>query len=320
MKKKPIGLSISPVRATLLPTPPDEAKQSVPELANLDQKYITLHRLSEESSFKDAFKVQHDGKNYVLFKFKDPSRGSKELETFKKIIRSNNCNTHAICPVEIGTYNGDIAIVTDFIEGITLETYIDLVENEEYNLLRTKLKSDEFAAELSFLNSINLMKKIIKSLLFIHNVWQFVHLDIKPDNIMISNDLRNVYIIDLGSGCFNDANVDCEDRNATEKYGAPENIKSELYVKPDYWSKGGDFNNWKLADIYSVGVVFGDLTRITSFCNETQINTVLELIKAMTNEDYSMRPTGEKVLETLNLIERIQCDKYIQNIGRAFMN
>lgn len=325
LKKNPLGLSISPIKTSILPTPPAESSK-FSSLLNLEDKYEIGDRLGDESSFKLAYKAIKNGKPFVLFTFKDPVAGNKEIKTFKKLIKSSTCSTNAICPVEIGYYKGAISIVTEFIEGITLDTFMDIIDGEDYNMYNKKINiklpenPEKVDIMLSYGDSIRLMKKIIKSLLFIHNSWNFVHLDIKPDNIMINSDLSSVYIIDLGSGCFGDKEDNCEERNATERYGAPENITSELYVENDYWSKNGNFENWKAADIYSVGRIFEDLLKVTKFCNTKQINELENLINEMTNEDYKKRPKSEIILTALNNLETIGCEENIQSIGESFFN
>lgn len=319
-EKKGPGLKIS-----LLPTPsPSPQKEISSEMINLEDKYIIGERLGDESTFKNAYKATRGNREYVIFKFKDPQRGQKEIKTFSKIIQSTNCNSNVICPVEIGFYEGSISIVTEFIEGVTLDTLIELIEGEDFRGLTKRLNIDlpENPSRndilLTFTETITIFRNLINSLLFIHNIWKFVHLDIKPDNIMISKNLKRVHIIDLGSGCFGGGEEDCEERNATEKYGAPENIASDLYVPSDYWSKNGNFEDWKKADIYSLGKVFSDLMDITKFCNNEQKLELNKLVYFMTDENYIRRPTSESISEILKEIEKIECENLIQNIGKSF--
>lgn len=285
-----------------------------PPLIDLSTIYNidTNNPLGEESQYKTAYKATKNNKNYVVFTFKMDT--NKEIDTFKRLVKENVCDKYAICPVQIGLFEGSIAIVTEFIEGITLSNLIETLQDKQLNKNVTIPILTSF--QISYLYALQLFEKIVRSLQFIHNVWKFVHLDIKPDNIMIANDGSSVYIIDLGSGCFEDEN--CVDRFAAEDYIAPESIFPP-YEK--YWDfSSGKFEDWKKADIFSVGKVFKtfvDSNTILFSCS-SQKEYLNRLIESMTNDDYTQRPTLSHVFQELQNLKDVVCGDIIKQLGSCF--
>jgi serine/threonine protein kinase len=174
--------------------------------------------------------------------------------------------------------------------------------------------------QLSYLYALELFQKIVKSLQFIHNVWKFVHLDIKPDNIMISHDGSSVYIIDLGSGCFSPeiTKDNCEDRFAAEDFVAPESI---FPPRENYWTSAeGNFENWKKADIFSLGKVFDYLKTVITFECDSQKESLTKLIEKMTDSIYEIRPTSVQVNGELENFKTLDCKNLIKQLGGCFIH
>lgn len=284
--------------------------------------------LGDTSQFKEAYKATKGNKNYVLFVFKKlngSENSNKEIKIFEQLIKENKCERHAICPVQVGLFEGSIAIVTEFIEGVTLADLIGfLLDKKVPEEMTIPLVGGH---QLSYLFTLQLFEKIIKSLQFIHDTWKFVHLDLKPDNIMISNDLSSVYIIDLGSGCFSTEIVqeNCTDRFAAEDFIAPESV----FPQGNYWDfdinstldqRRQQFENWKKADVYSIGKVFNYLIKqnVISFMCETQKMQLEKLIEKMTSDNYLNRPDSSQVFSELGNLKLSQCAGGISQLARCF--
>lgn len=315
LRQQQLGLPVSQPQPQPQPKDISKITPSTSPLPNLGAIYSIdkTKTLGDTSQFKEAYKATKGDKNYVLFVFKkltgsESESESKEIKTFEKLVRENKCSSHAICPVQVGLFEGSIAIVTEFIEGTTL----------------SNLTVGEY--KLGYLSGLQLFEKIIKSLQFIHDTWKFVHLDLKPDNIMISNDLGSVYIIDLGSGCFSTeiTEENCIDRFAAEAFVAPESV---FPPEPDYWDynklslpekRREQFENWKKADIYSIGKVFDYLLNVIEFNCETQKTQLEYLIKKMTDDNYTQRPDSSQVLSELGNLKTTQCAGGLSQLARCF--
>lgn len=102
------------------------------------------------------------------------------------------------------------AIVMDFVEGVTLTQFIAV--NPQYFSLKKNI--DRF------------MMQLLEGVKYLHQN-SILHLDLKPDNIMISHIGNDVHIIDLGF-CYSDAFNDTI--GYTHSFAAPEQ-KGESNVK-----------------------------------------------------------------------------------------
>jgi hypothetical protein len=125
----------------------------------------------------------------------------------------------------------------------------------------------------------------------------YVHLDIKPDNITIVGDLRNLSqchakIIDFGLS----RNIDTIRDGlsvGTKRYKAPE-------MDYMYGQEGDDYKGY---DIYSLGVTFWDcLHKILTTLELSVKDMIKDMIKEMLNEDYSKRINIDKVIQILTTI------------------
>jgi hypothetical protein len=305
----------------------DEIYNDISKKYNID----LTKRVGDDSSFKIGYIGTKLGKKYIIFTF-STDVDYKEVDIFRKIIKDKNCSAHAICPVEIGfiIQNGEkkLALVADFITGKTLNALLKL-DDDDFG--ETQYKN------ISLESALNLMLKMAKSCKFIHNEWEFVHLDIKPDNIMVDEDLENAYIIDLGSGCFK-SDEECRGMK-TEHFGAPE-VSSP--PDDDYW-KSGDFADWKKSDIYSLGRIYDFLLSLVSDKDEhpEQSQQLEKLVYDMTGfqassdiqdfldnlplvnstyENIRKRPDIELVISSLkNIIKKDDKEK-IHQIGSAFFS
>ena len=81
--------------------------------------------------------------------------------------------------------NGTAYIVMDYIDGITLKSYL-------------KTLRDTTGRNMNMAGVLNLFKPVMETLAKIHKS-SIIHRDISPENIMISKDFTKVYLIDFGT-------------------------------------------------------------------------------------------------------------------------
>jgi serine/threonine protein kinase len=98
------------------------------------------------------------------------------------------------------------------------------------------------------------MLNCAKALSELHSELHFIHLDIKPENIMITSETGDIGLIDLGEGCFDDELERCtlHRYKSTIGYISPEIMFDWEYIE----------SNPKIlraSDIYSLGCVFYEL-------------------------------------------------------------
>lgn len=154
----------------------------------------------------------------------------KEANTLKKL-------EHPLLPmiVDLIHIEGGIAIVMEFIEGITLERYID-----EYGMISQKqavLWGIQLAEVLSYLHSRHP---------------GIVYGDMKPSNIMVRHD-GSIKVIDFGTVMeVNDTYVNRLMRLGTYGYAAPELIEIEKRGMGSELSTGCNSIDPR-SDIYSLG-------------------------------------------------------------------
>ncbi|NDV96994.1 serine/threonine protein kinase [Dysgonomonas sp. 521] len=178
-----------------------------------------------QGSTSDCYKVRINGK-WHFFKRpkKELNRNPFYLSAFEKefdlgfnlehpnIVRYINKGKD-----ETGTY-----FITEFIDGLTLDEFIE--QNPDY--FKQKQHVEKF------------INQLLSAVSYLHSK-QILHLDLKPQNILITHIDCNVKLIDLGfsySDCYQTLTI-----GKTDLYAAPEQI-----------------NNGKIdqrTDIYGIGMI-----------------------------------------------------------------
>lgn len=117
-----------------------------------------------------------------------------------------------------GTDKDGIYILTEYIDGQTLSDF--------------KLKNPDFFKKEE--NIRKLLLQLLSALDYLHNR-QIVHLDLKPDNILITNNGSNIKLIDLGlsySDCYTEITGGTQSFGSPEQFSKPQLIdyRSDLYA------------------------------------------------------------------------------------------
>lgn len=123
-------------------------------------------------------------------------------------------------------------LVQEFIDGFDLKKYYT-----------------EFSWNLNKNTIVLLIKQILEAFIFLHNNGIY-HRDIKPANLMITSD-NIIKVIDFGLSCISD------NEEKDEAFCTPGLKGTPMYIAPELFSNKDNItlDNWRTAEIYSVGCV-----------------------------------------------------------------
>ena len=191
-------------------------------------KDLTLGRFVAIKVLKAEFS---EDINFVT-KFRSEAQAAAGLE------HPNIVNIH-----DVGSENGLHYIVMEYVEGITLKTYI------------------EKKGQLSFKEAVSIAIQVGRGIEAAHNK-NIVHRDIKPQNIMISNEGK-VKVTDYGIA-----------RAATSNTISSDVVGSVHYSSPEQARNG--FVDGK-SDIYSLGIVMYEMvTGRVPFDGDTTVAVAIQ--------------------------------------------
>jgi len=207
--------------------------------------------------------------------------------------------THSLTDAN-GEINNYIFIVTDYINGISLQQLI--------------LQNSKTGFEMNDL--IQKMFEIAEAVDYLHT-HGIAHQNIKPSNIILDSVTNRLRIVDLAFSCSMNINSECKGKAGTAYYMPPELL--QLPVDPS----SQDFYFRTSHDIWSMGVVFYQMANLgQDFMNfesndpdiiakDIQIQNVNpsnnsyipinSVIDAILVKDYLIRPTSGQVVIILRL-------------------
>ena len=153
----------------------------------------------------------------------------QEIDMLRKIAKYG-CKTNLLCYVDyyINYNDKTLYIVTDVFDNST--TLFDFIRDHQQN--KIKIPTGDL---------LKIMKGLLQALVYLHKIG-IAHADIKPENILINNNLE-IQLIDFGISCAKDCGVK----------------GTILYQSPEFLMITGrrvNVKEFKKADIFSMGVVF----------------------------------------------------------------
>lgn len=251
------------------------------QLQQINPRYQFLEPLSA-GSFGSTFLMNDTITNSkCIIKFvKLDDFHENEIEIMKKI-NSNGCHPNLICLRDYFVYETHVAIISDYINGDTLLNF--LIKQDNITQVYTKRK---FFIYNEFLW---VFKKLLDSLNYMHNVLNVPHLDLKPGNIMISDEKNayNVAIIDLGSTCITSNNV-CVPISWTRQYIPPS------YIDITNTKSMFNLDYGKSVDVFSLGMTMFHLLfmmDIYSNMQFTRANAEIRINETLKELEIQDNPT-----------------------------
>lgn len=199
-------------------------------------------------------------------------RQSARAEASKIFYHPNIVHTIGLC--EENQHNGAMYIISEYIPGVTFESFVRTRLN---NLSKTE----------RIVRIVSEMRQILDALKYLHNLG-ILHKDIKPSNIMIDSVLR-VKLTDLGiSEAYHKQIRTIKEFIGTPQYAAPEMIPESGISSPID----------ARTDLYAFGVTLYELiTGFNPFAGATNDETLHNQLCRVLPENSELPRKLFKILE-----------------------
>lgn len=165
------------------------------------------------------------GAHPCAIKFSD--HGGREASILQKL----GTHTHVICLIQSGPFS----------DGLRDTTFLALERCHELNLRQCLLRDKENEEQYDNDWSMNVCKQILNGLKYIHDKF-VIHKDLKPSNVLLTHDLKNIKIADFGSSHLlksSSSMTYCPNMFGTLGYRPPESFgRSYASLKSDIYSLG----------------------------------------------------------------------------------
>ena len=193
--------------------------------------YESLEPLDTQGATCDTFRVKLYGKLHFLKRLKPEfANDIRYQEAFRKEFETGYRLEHPNLVRYISM--SDDGILMEYIDGETLTQY--LANNPDY--FKDRKNTDKF------------LRQLLDSVGYLHS-HQVLHLDLKPDNILLTHINNDVKLIDLGC-CYTDTFSDTQGR--TNRYAAPEQLACEsVDVRTDIYAIGKILELLPASSIYN---------------------------------------------------------------------
>ena len=169
-------------------------------------------------------RVGYRGTPHALLILPDGPSTWQHVKAFKRLTEDNRNYPRVL---DIERRGDEIRILTTWIEGRSLQWYLD----------RGRADKREWP---SLSRTVTLLKGLAHALFFFHRA-NLVHIDLKPDNLILARQPDRLVMIDFGSAILAERAT-----RSVEGDGV-----TPAYVAPEVWSETPDFR----ADLFSHSVI-----------------------------------------------------------------
>ena len=195
------------------------------------RSYESLEPLDTQGATCDTFRVKLYGKLHFLKRLKPEfANDIRHQEAFRKEFETGYRLEHPNLVRYISL--ADDGILMEYIDGETLTQRLS--NHPDY--FKDRKNTDKF------------LRQLLDVVGFLHS-HQVLHLDLKPDNILLTHINNDVKLIDLGC-CYTDTFSDTQGR--TNRYAAPEQMACECVdVRTDIYAIGKILELLPTSSIYN---------------------------------------------------------------------
>ena len=186
------------------------------QFSDNQSRFDAIEQMESQGATCDTFRVKLYGKLHFLKRLKEEYAGDiRYQEALRKEFETGYCLEHPNLVRYLSL--GKDGILMEYVDGETLSQR--LTKNPDYFKQRK--------------NTDKLVRQLLSALQYLHN-HQVLHLDLKPDNILLTHINDDVKLIDLGF-CYTDTFVDTQGH--TNAFAAPEqkagravDVRTDLYA------------------------------------------------------------------------------------------
>ena len=222
-------------------------------------RFEAIEQMDTQGATCDTFRVKLYGKLHFLKRLKPEYAGDiryqealrKEFETGYRLEHSNLVRYLSL---------GKDGILMEYVDGETLSQRLS--QNTDYFKQRK--------------NTDKLVRQLLSVLQYLHS-HQVLHLDLKPDNILLTHINDDVKLIDLGF-CYTDTFADTQGH--TNAFAAPEQLADEkVDVRSDIYAFG------KILELLPDHSIYNKvITRCTAEYPEARYQSVEEILHAINHQ------------------------------------
>ena len=193
-------------------------------------RFESMEPVDSNGATCDTFRVKLYGKLHFLKRLKPAfANDIRYQEAFQKEFETGYRLEHPNLVRYVSL--SDEGILMEYVDGETLKQRID--SHPEY---------------FNKKNSEKLLRQLLDAVGYLH-AHQVLHLDLKPDNIMLTRIGNDVKLVDLGF-CYTDTFVDTQGR--TDRFAAPEQLTGEnVDERTDIYALGRIIEQLPIHNIYN---------------------------------------------------------------------
>ncbi len=232
------------------------------QFTDSQSRYETIEQMETQGATCDTFRVKLYGKLHFLKRLKVEHVGDiRYQEALRKEFETGYRLEHPNLVRYLSLDNN--SILMEYVDGETLSQR--LASHPDY--FKNRKNTDKF------------VRQLLDVLGYLHS-HQVLHLDLKPDNILLTHINDDVKLIDLGC-CYTDTFTDTTGR--TESYAAPEQLAgNKTDVRTDIYALGKILELLPNHDIYNKVIA-----RCTAENPSNRYQSITEVARTIANSARS---------------------------------
>lgn len=233
-------------------------QQESNELINIDLKILEKQNDApiKTGTFGSVSKVKHSqsGKIYALKSLNQDISSSNKID--REIILWQTLQSLPEKPSSIPDFHCYLKGDLNFLGGESMHLLFDYFPYSLKNVI-DNLKFNKIATPLPFDQIFLYAQKLINGLAFLQTL-KICHRDLKPANLLLNENLKEIYIIDLGESKELLSDIPEENKQEMTITGSPKYFSPEVESANNKQEEKTTLNPFK-SDVFSFGLIFLEL-------------------------------------------------------------